>query len=336
VSWGGLPDFDIGYSMIEWDADTAALIDKAKSTIGDYFKGRLEEKKKRVIEEWRDAGVYPFELSATKSNVDQVVQDTFDIVAVTAARVVNDTKSIKSKRLSLRLIKEALERSPNALHHLLEEVVNLDEKSLKDISELLNRTKLSSIIATARSVADRLDFAQALRHITSHEDAKSAVNERDHLHKLVAREPWIFGDEFSSCVSEKNLNDLARANLSSGGFDPNALDGPVSDHAGNEKRRFDLLLPMSVPQNEKGKRFLVVELKRPSEVIGITAFRQLQDYANALASHSSFKTTDTRWDFLIAGDKLDSTMESKRDHSDKPDGWVEDFESLFGLRRGRK
>lgn len=326
VSWAGMSELDLDNAMAEWDADIAALIEKAKETIGGHFKERLEEKKKQVIEEWRKEGVYPFEVNAAKSKVDQAAQDTFDIVAVTASRVVNETKSMDSRKLSLCLIKAALEYNPGALHRLLKEVINLDEKSINDLSELLDGTKLSSIIATARSVADRLNFAQALRHITSDGSAKKLVNERDHLHKIVAREPWIFGDEYSSCISEKNLTELAKANLATGGYDANALDGPVADHNGNEKRRFDLLLPMSVPQSAKGKRFLVVELKRPSVAIGITEFRQLEDYAHALASDSGFKTTNTKWDFLIAGDAIKSQVQDKRSHSDKPEGWVSDFD----------
>jgi hypothetical protein len=52
----------------------------------------------------------------------------------------------KSKALSFRLLREAIEGSPNEVARILNEILLLPKKKQEQLSELLEKTELSSII----------------------------------------------------------------------------------------------------------------------------------------------------------------------------------------------
>jgi hypothetical protein len=90
-----------------------------------------------------------------------VERELFDVVAVTASRAVNTGDRI-GKRLSLRLIKEAIEQRPSSLHRVFQEVLDLSDDRLRELELLLERTTLNAIISAARVVSNRLDFLRGL------------------------------------------------------------------------------------------------------------------------------------------------------------------------------
>ena len=56
---------------------------------------------------------------------------------------------------------------------------------------------MAHIISASRSIADRLDFLQALRHLTGDPDTKGALLERQQLHLILEDETWVFGEEYA-------------------------------------------------------------------------------------------------------------------------------------------
>src|SRR5207248_2977281 len=64
---------------------------------------------------------------------------------------------------------------------------------------------LSAIIAAARVVADRLDFLRGLEVMVYEPDTKRALLERRQLHKMLAKESWVFGDEYALAVNDESL-----------------------------------------------------------------------------------------------------------------------------------
>jgi hypothetical protein len=120
--------------------------------------------RQRWIEEWKSEHVYPYEEEAA-SEVERVERDLFDVVAVTAARAVNSTSDRVGRRFSLRLLRQAVEQSPSELRRVLSEVLELPADKLAELDALLERTSLTSIIALAKVVADRLDFLAGLREL---------------------------------------------------------------------------------------------------------------------------------------------------------------------------
>jgi len=56
---------------------------------------------------------------------------------------------MRGRRLSLRLLREALEHDPGSLQKVLEDVLDLPQEQLEELRELLERTSLDKIISAS-------------------------------------------------------------------------------------------------------------------------------------------------------------------------------------------
>jgi hypothetical protein len=72
------------------------------------------------VDEWKDEEVYPF-AGEPVTTVEKVERQVFDIVAVNVARHLPDfsTTQSKNKAFQLRMLRQAIERSPEDLQVIL-------------------------------------------------------------------------------------------------------------------------------------------------------------------------------------------------------------------------
>ena len=82
-----------------------------------------------------------------------------------------------------------------------------------ELAELLRSTSFSSIISSAKIVANRLDFLHGLETLLFQPDNKKRLLERDQLHKILENEAWLFHEEFSLAGSEKRLEEVLQIHL---------------------------------------------------------------------------------------------------------------------------
>jgi hypothetical protein len=288
------------------------IIAAARQTLAKYVEDRSGEERQRIIDQWKARRVYPYE-KAPATPVERRERQVFDVVAATAASAVPDDP--RAARLSLRLLKQALEQSPGALHRVLQEVLDLTAEQVADFDRLLQTTSLSAIIAATTRVTDRLLFLDDLQRLLFAPDGKKAVRERDQLHEILANDrTWVFGEEYALVVSDKTLTKVLEAHLHQLG-DDRPIMGPVTDIRGNRSRRIDLMLSKAV-QGPDGLRHLVVELKRPSVVLGQAELNQITSYAFAVAKDPAFRAPNVTWDFWLVGDDYDDYIHETV-HQDK-------------------
>jgi hypothetical protein len=264
--------------------------------------------------------VYPYR-EPTDDAVEIVKRRFFDYVATTAAPVLNAGSDQSAKRLSLRLLAEAVETRPSSLRRVLTDVVRLNDDQIALFDRLLDRTPLESILSSAGTIADRLDFLEALEILVFDSRVKPKVLERTQLHPLVAGSTWLFGEEFALAASDSSLNRVLKEHIKILGRDQLAPEEEM-DEAG--RRRIDLLLGRATSPEANRREHLVVELKRPSIVIGRDQLDQLEDYANAVTSHSRFDKSEVEWHFWIIGSALDDVADRRAHQKDKPPGLVFD------------
>jgi hypothetical protein len=207
---------------------------------------------------------------------------------------------------------------------VLSEVLSLPEQRLADLTELLERTRLASIISSSRSIADRLDFLHALGMLTSDSQTKDDVLERQHLHLILEDETWVFGEEYALTASDAGLTQVLEQHLSLIGGKQIAA-GTVRDAEG-KRRRVDLMLAKSIPHAEDLREHLVVEIKRPSVAIGPKELQQLKEYALAVAAESRFDANKTKWEFWAVSTQVEGTVKRERQQAGRPFGLVYDDE----------
>ncbi|MFP3758272.1 histidine kinase, partial [Cupriavidus sp. SIMBA_020] len=89
----------------------------------------------------KDQAVYPFSGEPT-TPVEKVERQVFDIVAVNVARHLPDfdTSQPKNRKFQLRMLRQAIEHSPEDLQVILEEVLLLPKRQREELAQLLQDT----------------------------------------------------------------------------------------------------------------------------------------------------------------------------------------------------
>jgi hypothetical protein len=305
------------------------LIEAAKDQMRDHFKIRLREKTREQIDQWKAEKTYPFQGEA-QGRTEQAVRDVFDVVALTASNTVNNS-DVRSRRFSLRLLREALEQDPGSLHRVIQEVLDLPQDRLDELGTLLDHTPLASLIATSKEITSRLEFLKGLEEIVLNDPTlKKHMLERTQLHRMLAGETWVFGEEFTLAVDDESLTTVLRRHMEILGRPDLAEDvkiDPVKDPEGHN-RIVDLMLARSIGQNRNRREHLVVELKRPSVNVGDDQAAQIRKYAGAVAQDDRFNSVDVQWDFVIVATAVEGTPDLERRSKDRPFGQIMNVDGI--------
>jgi hypothetical protein len=291
------------------DPNFQKVMERVRDQLGEYFRVRQSERAKGLIEELIDAGAYPYE-GAPKDEIEKRERQVFDIATYAVSSYSKDFKSAETslKRMTLTLLREALRHNPEALSNILRAVVNLPKTRQDEFSSLLEKTELGNIIAASSLIADRVMMLETLRGMVFNPAHRSTIKERGQLDTLIRDNTWIFGEHFHITMAEAGLTRViervAEDNHSK------RKKGKVVKPDGKSGRT-DCFLGRMVPHPDQNKReYLVMELKRPSIVVGRKETDQLEDYVRALRDQPDFKHTDTFWHFyLITGDYGDDVKD---------------------------
>ncbi|MFE4925170.1 ATP-binding protein [Streptomyces sp. NPDC056661] len=301
VLWKPMPRHrnEVPLIMLGGDTPLAPLLRVARTWIASRFEERRRRQRRQLVDKWIDEGVYPY-ASRAEGGQAQAEQGTFDLVATSINRHIPADK-IK-KRLTLSLLQNSLRHNPDEMVEILENVLRLGESDVSHLHGLLQQTSLSNIIRASSIVTARLQFLTALEHLVFDEETYGLVKERDHLHKILERELWVFGEEYNMMRnSEIGLTRLLEHHRRTLGWDPTP-DGPVRALNGRT-RRVDLMLSAESHEHDR-VRHLVIELKAPSVDADREQADQIDDYMQAVLNDPRFANIETTWDFCLVVRKI--------------------------------
>jgi hypothetical protein len=237
-------------------------------------------------------------------------------------------QSKRTKSFQMRMLRQAIERGPDDLQHILTEVLDLPPRTQTELAKLLEDASLANVISASRLVADRLKFVHGLEAVLFDTESKSLLKERSQLHRMISdNNTWIFGEEFNLTVDDESLTEVLRKHRKLIGAET-VIDQPVRRIDG-KTGIVDLMLSRSVPQNHADEReHLVVELKRPSVKIGPDEITQVKRYAYTVADDERFRSLKTRWSFWVISNDLDPFARVEARQKGKPSGQI--FQSEDG------
>ena len=151
--------------------------------------------------------------------VEKAERDLFEVVALTAAKTVNSSGDAKGKRLQLRLIKNALETDPGPCKRSSARCWNYPLDRVEELRQLLHQTTLAAIVTAARTIANRLKFLEAMKLLVFDLESKRQLKERSELHKILANETWLFGEEYALTANDQSLDTVLNKHLEKLGRD---------------------------------------------------------------------------------------------------------------------
>jgi hypothetical protein len=308
ASWRGFREHEPELLTTELHPVLAPALEAVREQLREHFRRRGAELQETVIEEWKLEEVYPYK-DEVRSEIERVERELFDVVAAKAAKAVNSSSDRIGKRFSLELLRQAVEQSPSALRRVLREVLELPDETLAELDQLLDRTSLTSIIALGKVVADRLDFLMGLRVLVFDPQTKKDVLERSQLHRILANEVWLFGDEYTLAIDDEGLSAALQQHIHLLGREKASEDLEPATLEDGSRAIVDLLLSATVPLPTRQHEHLVVELKRPSLRLGHDELTQVSRYADAIARDARFNKVDVRWNFWLIGTEMNDYVQ---------------------------
>jgi hypothetical protein len=308
VTWEGL-DHDalslLGLGDMT-DAPVGAPWTAVRDGIRAHFSNRRRERRREQLERWKREKIYPYKEEPT-SEAEKAERAIFDVVAGTLAPQIT-SKNADSTRVVLSLLKTALRQDPETLGTLFHEVASLSQTDRDTFTKLLSETTLPAIIRAANVVTSRNKFLAGLERLLFPPEDSGTIGERDHLHPMLERELWIFGEAYHLMSSERGLTEMARNHLGLLGLPTKGVE-PVKRWDG-KSGRVDLHLAVKMQEFEIA-RHLVVELKAPDITLGRTELNQVEDYANTILEKPVFATDKASWDLILVGTDYDTVVENR-------------------------
>ncbi len=252
-----------------------------------------------IINKLKEEKMYPY--SDTPFSSDQVARSLYDkIIVKINEKKPNVLKATETRQFIVTTVKVLLEREPEHFAKILQKLLNLTAEETREFSNLLDETDLSSIIKTSTMVSNRLKFLEALRMLV-YGDVSKKVKERSQLHKMVAREAWIFGEEYNLKASDKTFNNTI-----------SEIRKSVKDFCGEYEveggDRIPDLFFTSKQFYGQQQWALIVELKRPKVSIGKKEVQQIKDYYDIVKDCSEF--ANWKIDFLVISSEIDSNVQT--------------------------
>jgi hypothetical protein len=305
------------FAFEEMHPVVSSILDATKSTLKTHFRSRESARASDLVRQWQEEKVYPYEPSE-QGPLRQVEREVFDVCAVKVHEYLPNFEKTeaRSKRLTFRLLREALENNPDSLQTILRQVLELPQEQQDDLAAILGRTHLAAIINAAKTVVDRLDFIGSLDPLLFGVFKKTLL-ERQQLHRILAEELWIFGEQYTLGVDDESLSNVLKKHIQI--LDRNDLaPGETNDvtDLDDKNRIFDLMLYRQIPQLQPDHfEHLVIELKRPDCKLGQKEIGQIENYAFSVADDERFDKGRTRWTFVLIGNDLAPFADRKcREH----------------------
>jgi Histidine kinase-, DNA gyrase B-, and HSP90-like ATPase len=304
------------------DSGRKEIINLVRKKVRRYFRRRLQSESDEALQRLREEGSYPY-ASDPRSDLDRVERRVFDLCAVNISRHLpsfSEKMDVDGRKLLLRVIREALSQNPTSVGKIIREVCRLPERDAKSLARLLDDVPLRHVVQLGTMVSERLQFLKFFEAIVHLDPFDRVVKERTQLHRILASNTWLFGEEYALGTDDENLASILAKHVGLLGRDhlqPELRDQDIQKllSAFNRDRRKtpeslaripDLMLwRRFVERRPDEYEFLVVELKRPGVPIGRKEIAQIEDYAKAVVTTPFADSERTQWVFVVVSDALD-------------------------------
>lgn len=321
--------------LVELDPDANALIEAAKACLREHFRTKEAVRSRDKIQEWVEAAIYPYD-GAAADTIEINERQLFDVVALNLADYSSDFDKSppKQKKLVLQLIKTAIETGATNLLAILEKVIDLPKDRQDELAALLRKTSLTAVINAAKAVTDRLDFLKALQLLVFEPRSRRQLLERSQLHRIIAQEAWIFGEQFNLVNDDQDLSSVLASHIELLGGDRQAsgVTEPVVDAEG-KVAIVDLMLSARLPTaTDEDRKHLVVELKRPSQALNEDVLSQIKKYAKAVALDPRFVHSNVEWDFVAVANRFTRDAELEARMAGRPRGLIFELDDPVRIR----
>ena len=254
--------------------------------------------------------------------IDRVREQSLDemiSVIYSAEPKIFSNLNITQQKTLIRLFDMSMQSGEiENLYAVLEGVMDMSSEDRADLAGLLKYTNLSNITKTIAIIKDRLEVIQKLKYLVLDEERYST--EIDHIQPFIEKNYWIFGEQYYLVTAEEpDFEEALRRYLYvlRGEVHPK---GTIHIDSMHRQKEMDIF---AVQRRLDGtvKKCIVVELKRPSKVLGSKELQQVKNYFSVIDGESRFNAPNIDWEFFLVGNdynkEIADEIESARHHGER-------------------
>lgn len=315
------------FNKFEWDKEPGARLDGLYNQSHEVYKALmkllrtyLSKKEKeyiravgaaQLIAQYEEDGILPKFSDdkygkARKKDLVEAIQGIYAVQPKIFLKLATEQR--KTMVGFLNLLLDSNER--NNVITIIENVVHLTPEEREELAATLRTTTLSRINSAISLVKNRLIVIEGLKKLVT--DNEKFTTERDHIQKIIEENYWLFGEQFNLVSADKPFTTALMEFTY-------LLDGQTekgSFTAEDARRRPDIFIcrGQALPGYQYSsflEEQIIVELKRPSVVIGTTQLRQIQDYRDIILKEPSFNSQMRRWKFIVVGKEVDESVKNE-------------------------
>lgn len=218
--------------------------------------------------------------------------------------ILKNTTNVQAKTIISFL--NLLLDSENREHVLviLESIVNLTNEERENFASILKNTKISNINKTIQFLKNRFDTVNILKTMVF--DLTKFTNERDHIQKIIENNYWLFGEQYHLVSADQNFEVLLNHYIKLiEGTNPN-----IKLDSKDKLRRPDIFISKTNTTQHSidehyNEEHIIIELKRPSVIIGKEQYNQIEDYITFINKQPEFNSQLRNWTLILVGNKVD-------------------------------
>jgi len=315
------------FNRFEWDKEPGARLDGLYNQSHEVYKALmkllrtyLSKKEKeyiravgaaQLIAQYEKDGILPkfSDDKYGKERKKDLVEAIQGIYAVQPKIFLKlATEQRKTMVGFLNLLLDSNER--NNVINIIEGVVRLTPEEREELAATLRATTLSRINSAISLVKNRMLVVEGLKQLIY--DLERFTNERDHIQAIIEENYWLFGEQYNLVSADKPFTTslLEYTYI----LDGQAEKGSFTAEDG--RRRPDIFISESqaLPKFSSStflEENIIVELKRPSIVIGKEQFRQIEDYRDIIHKEPKFQSQRRKWTFIVVGKEVDDFIKGQ-------------------------
>lgn len=315
------------FNRFEWDKEPGARLDGLYNQSHEVYKALMKllrsylvKKEKeyiravgaaQLIAQYEKDGILPkfSDDKYGKERKKDLVEAIQGIYAVQPKIFLKlATEQRKTMVGFLNLLLDSNER--NNVITIIEGVVRLTPEEREELAATLRATTLSRINSAISLVKNRMLVVEGLKQLIY--DLERFTNERDHIQAIIEENYWLFGEQYNLVSTDKPFTTslLEYTHI----LDGQAEKGSFTAEDG--RRRPDIFISESqaLPKFSYStflEENIIVELKRPSVVIGKEQFRQIEDYRDIILKEPKFQSQRRKWTFIVVGKEVDDFIKGQ-------------------------
>lgn len=237
----------------------------------------------------------------------------------------------EQQKVSVGLINVLLNTDErDTILEIIGQIVTLSPDEREELLHILRKTTIGKITKMVNLILYRFKAIELLKALVF--DLKRFTSEITHLQKAVEESFWLFGEQYHLVSANESFTVLQKKYLDFiAQLEKEDEKAVVPSRKGGKKtkkvdfnRRPDVFLcrQHSVPDIRDHQYLLeenlMVELKRPTVVIGKLQLRQIEDYLEIIRTDDAFNSQKRYWKFLIVGNQVDDYVIAQYDaHKEK-------------------